>query len=484
MKNIYKKIASIFIASSVMLFVSCETDLDINIDPDLLAPSQVPMSSQIPAAQTGIAGSAGSYFALAGGFWSQFWTQSAVANQYKFIDDYTIGSADPFINGSWSSMYDALTDARNVKANALLEENWNFYLVATSLEVYASQILIDFYGSIPYSEANNSAILNPKFDTAEEVYNQMANDLKTALAKNLADSPLDNAPGSSDFLFEGDMDKWTRFANTLLLKVYLRQSEVRPSVAQSGVTSLINSGASFLTTDAAITQFTDEDSKSNPLYETDRRQLNVGTNLRASSTLGSFLDTNSDPRLTSFYDGSTFQDQGDFDEGSGTSSVVILEADAPFYFISAAESYFLQAEARARYMNGTNAQAMYEAGLNAAFDQFEEDATTFISGAYAYPNGTVDANVEAIITQKWVASFPGNGFESFIEQNRTGYPKVSTVAQSNPAYVPGEFAYSVEGKTGGDFPKRFEFPQQESQRNTNAPNTVISITEPVWYDAN
>lgn len=489
MKRIYMKLSALIMASATVLFMSCDTDLDINTDPDLLAPQDVPMSAQLPAAITGIAGSAGSYYALAGGFWSQYWTQSAVANQYKTIDDYSISSSDTFINNSWSSMYDALTDVRNIKANALAQENWNYYLIATTLEVYASQLLVDFYGSIPYAEANNTAILNPAFNTAEEVYDLMVADLKDALSRDLSQSPLDNAPGSTDFLFGGDMDSWEAFANTLLLKVYLRQSEVRPSVAQNGITALTNSGASFLTTNAAITQFTDEDSKSNPLYESDRRQLNVATNLRASTTMGSYLESNSDPRLSYFYDGTSYQNQGDFEDGVATTSVVILTPEDPYYFMSAAESYFLQAEANARYGGGTSAQSLYESGVSAAFNQWDNDdedldASSFLTGAYAYPNGTTQENIEAIIVQKWVSLFPGNGFEGFIEQNRTGYPSISPVAQDDLSYVPGEFAYSVEGKTGGDFPKRFEYPLQESQRNTNAPDTVIDITVPVWYDAN
>ena len=86
-------------------------------------------------------------------------------------------------------------------------------------------------------------------------------------------------------------------------------------------------------------------------------------------------------------------------------------------------------------------------------------------------------------TQKWVSLFPGNGFESFFEQNRTGYPMVSGVPQTDPAYVPGQFSYSVEGKTGGLFPKRIVFPQDERQRNSNAP-AASSITDNVWYDIN
>ncbi|KAB7528213.1 SusD/RagB family nutrient-binding outer membrane lipoprotein [Flagellimonas olearia] len=460
--------------------VSCDHELDINTDPDLLTPEQIPMSAELPAAQTGIAAAAGTYFAIPGGFWSQFWTQSAVANQYRTIDSYAIANSHAFINDGWSQLYDALTDIRNIKANAETEGNWNYYLIASTLEAYAFQILVDFYGSVPYTESNNTAILTPTFESAETVYNLMVSDLQEALSKNLSNSPLDNVPGETDLLFAGDMDKWTQFANTLLLRLYLRQSNARPSVASAGVTALMNSGASFLDESAAITQFVDEASRSNPLYENEKRQLNVGTNLRASHTMGTFLDTNSDPRLASFYDGTTFQLQGDFDDGSSSTSVVLLNATDPFYFISAAESKFLQAEARVRYMNGNGAQALYEDGVIAAFAQFGLDGTPFVNAAYAYPNGTSEENIQAIITQKWVSFYPGNGYESFIEQNRTGYPVISSVAGDDPAYVPGELTYAVEANTNGLFPRRFLFPLDEAQRNPNTPSQ-IALTEKVWY---
>jgi len=482
MKKIYNKIASLFLAS-LFILISCDTDLDINTDPDLLSPDQVPMNSELPAAITGIGASQGSYLALVGGFWSQFWTQSAVANQYKLIDDYTLPQGSGIVNGAWSSMYDALTDVKNIKRIAEENENWNYYLIATSLEVYASQILVDMYGQIPYTEGNNPAILNPMFEDGGVVYDLMAVDLKAALSKDLSASPIEDAPGSTDFIFGGDMGKWKQFANTLLLKVYMRQSEANSSYAQSEITSLINSNVEFLTSDAAITQFIDEDSKSNPLYESDRRQLNVGTNLRASATLGSFLVSNSDERLPFFYDGTTFQDQGDFDQGSGSASVVELTATDPVYFISLAESKFLQAEADVRYMGGNSAKALYEEGVLAAFNQWGLDGSSMLAGSYAYPAGSSQENIEAIITQKWVSLFPGGGFESFFEQNRTGYPAISSVSQDDPAYVPGQLSYSVEGKTGGLFPKRLVFPQDERQRNSNAP-AASTITDNVWYDIN
>ncbi len=479
----YKKIVALSLIG-LLGFQSCDDQLDINRDPDSLSPEAIPMNSEMPTGITGVGASAGSYFALAGGFWSQFWTQSAVANQYKALDDYSLNGGDNIVTGAWTSMYDALTDVRNVKKNAELAENWNYYLIATVMEVYASQLLVDFYGSIPYTEANNSAILNPAFQSADEVYDLMVSDLKLALSKDLSASSTDVIPGNDDFLFGGDMDKWKQFANTLLLKLYLRQTEVRPSVAQSGVQSL--AGVSFLTEDAAITQFVDEANRSNPLYESDRRQLNVATNLRASTTMGAYLQENSDTlRLSNFYDGTTFQNQGDFDNAAGASvSVVVLNATDPVYFISAAESYFLQAEAALRYGTG-DAQALYEAGVMAAFSQFGLDGSSFVSGVYAYPAGSMEENLEAIIVQKWVSFFPGKGYESFIEQNRTGYPAISSVVQASESYVPGELVYSLEGVTGnGNFPRRFEYSQTEGQRNSNAPDTTIDITEPVWYDAN
>jgi len=482
MKNIFIKLKILFV--TLIIISSCDYDTDINKDPDLLAPEDLPMSSQLPTSITGIMASAGTYYAIPAGMWSQFFTQSALANQYRTIDDYSLTNSSPLVNGGWAQMYDALTDIRNIKANALTESNWNYLLIATTLEVYASQLLTDFYENIPYSEANNPAILNPSFQSGEEVYNLMVADLKNALAKDLSSSSQDEIPGTDDLLFGGDMDNWERFANTVLLKLYLRQSNARPSVAEDGIRTLINSGANFMETAVAIESFSDEAGKSNPLYENERRQLNVGTNLRASSTLGTYLNSNNDTRLSSYYDGTTFQEQGDFEEdANGVASLPILNYDDPFYFITEAESYFLQAEARVRYFGGTGAQELYEDGVTAAFSRWGLDASTFIAtgGNYEYPNGTNEENIEAIILQKWVDLFPGSGFESFIEQNRTGYPQLSSVATTDPTYIPGQYTYSVEGTTGGLLPRRFEYPSDELSRNGNSPSTLIDITEKTWY---
>lgn len=472
--------------TGTLLFLSCgEEHFDINRDPDNLSPDGVALQTQFPAGIAGIAGAQGSYYALIGGFWSQYWTQGNSSNQYKEIDDYSIGTGD--YTAGWTAMYDALGDIRNVKRLAAEQENWNYYLMATTLEVHASQIMTDFYGDIPYSEANNINFLTPRFQTGQEVYDLMVADLKDALSHDLADSQ-GSLPGADDFVFNGNMDNWTAFANTLLLKLYLRQTEARPNVAQTGAMELLNSGATFLDTDAAMTQFVDAPDRSNPLYESDRRQLNVGINLRASRTTYSFLQTNADPRLNNFYNSGNPLNQGDFNSTVAQTSIAVvkLSATTPVYFMSREESLFLQAEALERYMGGTGAKEKYDAGVIESFQKNgSTTGATYVTtaGAYAYPAGNFEDKLKAIIQQKWISLFPGNGFEAFFEQNRTGYPEVSPVPQTSESYVPGQFAYSINGTTGGLFPKRLEYPNNVTTRNPNTP-AILPVTTPIWWDVN
>lgn len=477
-----KIILSILMLS--MLFTACDTELDINRDPDSL--SEVPLKSQMPAGIIGVVGAEGSYYAIIGGFWSQYWTQSNSANQYKDIDSYTIGTGDYF--GAWRAMYDALGDIRTVKRKALATENWKYLLISTVMEVQASQVLTDFYGAVPYSEANQITNLNPKYDSGEEIYDAMINDLNLALSKDLSSSKGE-VPGADDLVFNGDLAKWTKFANTLKLKIYLRQIfGSRSAIGVAGVKALLTSGVQFLDADAAITQFQDAANFSNPLYESDRRQLNVSTNLRKSKTLSSYLDANSDTRAAKYYGPGVALNQGDFESqtpAASTVSVVTLSATTPVYLMSKEESLFLQAEAQARY--GSGDKALYDAAVIENFKKYQLDGSSFVAatGKYLYPvAGSVEQRVEAIITQKWIAGFPGNGFEAFFDKNRTGYPKTSAVPQTDANYVPGQITYSINGATEGKkFPKRIVYPQEEKNTNTNAP-AVLKITDPVWWAQN
>jgi hypothetical protein len=474
-----KILISIFVLSTTLIGCS---DLDTNRDPDLLNPSEAPLSAQLPAGITGIIGAEGASFAIIGGMWSQYWTQSNAANQYKDIDTYAIGTSD--YNYSWNTMYDALGDIRNVKRRALAEGNWKYFLIATTLEVQASQVLTDMYGDIPYTEANNISISSPKFNTGEEVYDLMIQDLDSALAKNLADSE-GLTPGADDFIFGGNMTNWTKLANTLKLKIYMRQTNSsRKAIADAGIAGLLSSGVAFLDVDAGMTQFIDAPDQSNPLFEYNNRKLNVATNLRMSTTLASYFDAKVDPRKGKYYGAGNSLNQGDLNNpaGQATFAVVTLKATTPAYLMTKEESLFLQAEALER--NGQSGKAKYDAAVLANFTRYTLNGAPFLAagGGYEYPSaGTFDQKLEAIITQKWIASFPGNGFEAFFETNRTGYPKTSAVYQTSLAYIPGQIVYSKAGITNGLFPKRIPYPLSERNANTNAP-ALVPITTKIWWN--
>lgn len=474
-----KIIISIFILSTTLIGCS---DLDINRDPDLLDPNKAPLSAQLPAGISGLIGAEGASLAIIGGMWSQYWTQSNAANQYKDIDTYAIGTSD--YNVVWNGMYDALGDIRNVKRRALAEENWNYYLIATTLEVQASQVLTDMYGDIPYTEANNINILTPKFNTGIEVYDLLINDLNLALSKNLNASKGD-LPGKDDFIFAGNMSNWTKLANTLKLKIYMRQTNSsRKAMAEAAITQLLNSGVQFLDVDAGMTQFIDAPDQSNPLYEYNNRKLNTATNLRMSTTLASLFDAKVDPRKGKYYGPGNSLNQGDLNNpaGSATFAIVTLKATTPAYLMTREESLLLQAEALER--NNQSGKAKYDAAVLANFTRYSLNGAAFVAvgGGYEYPTaGTFAQKLEAIITQKWIASFPGNGFEAFFETNRTGYPKTSPVYQDNPGYIAGQIVYAKHGITNGLFPKRMAYPLTERNANPNTP-ALVPITTKIWWN--
>jgi hypothetical protein len=483
----------LIVFSMTLSFVSCEKDfLDINTDPNLPSVDVGTPELLFPAAVASSAGRIGAEYAIVGGMWSQYWTQSNAANQYKAYDQFNITQTT--VQSTWAEVFSGgLNDYYNIIKKSKESEDWIYYLMGSVMNAYTYQIMIDFYDKVPYDEAfqGDQSNYTPIYNDGDYVYTKLIEQVNDALSKDFSAS-TNSAVTKSDFVFGGDLTKWKQFANTLMLKMYLRMVYAKPDVAKVGIEALYANGNGFLSSDAAMTQFIDAASKSNPLYEYNFRQLNVATNLRASATFMSWLQTNGDPRIDAYYTpgsgGQKAMNQGTFSLASSeldpaSVSVALVHATDPVYFISAAESYFLQAEALERFFAGSGAKEAYEMGIEAAFAQVRmaTDGLYDLGQPYAYPTGDFEMKLEAIITQKW-ASLPGaHAFEAFFEKNRTGYPKTSPVFSDNSAYIPGQIVYPAEGISSGQFPKRLMFPDIESTRNPNTP-TPVSFTTKVWWD--
>ena len=480
--------------------VGCKKQLNINQNPNYPTLAQGTPAQVFPVAVLATIASTGGNLAIVGGMWSQFFTQAALAQQYTDVDSYNLPNTDGFIQGPWSQIYvDGLKNYQYVIDQAAAQQDWNSYLMGTVMKAYSAEVLVDLYSSMPFSQAlQGAAQLNPKFDSGYAIYDSLITEIDTALGKDFT-ANTNTDMGSQDLVFGGNIPDWIAFANTLKLKMYLRMVNVNPSAAQAGVTALISSGATFLGTgtgDASVTNFTNAPGLDNPLYEQNIRQLNTAVNLRASVTMLSWLNANSDPRVNAYYTPVPGYaiigiNQGDFRSINPTyaDAAVFTETPTdPVELISMAESYFLQAEADVRYNGGANAQSLYNQGVTAAFNYTGNDASSFIAagGAYAWgaemENGSALSPLAQIMRQKWAASVYGcHGIESYFDFNRTGFPLQSAVYSTGANYVPGQLVVVANSVLGpGQMPKRLIYPYNEVSRNTNSPATV-PITTPVWW---
>lgn len=495
MKSI-KKIITIGLTG--LLFISCAKQLDINTDPNNPALNQGTPKLVFPVVVASSAGRIGGDLAILGGIWSQFWTQNTTSNQYKSEDAFDLSKSD--YGGTWDELFaGSLNDANFVINKAKETGDWNFYLMGTVIKAYTYQVLVDLFDQVPYTEAfQGSGNLQPKFDDGFTIYKGLLAELDTALAKNFSASS-NSVAGPSDWVFaaaiaDWKVDNWIKFANTLKLKLYVRMVYAKPAEAEAGIRSLYSSRAKFLDVNAWVNVFKNAPDQSNPLYEYNFRKLNTDANLKASITLLSWLQGNSDPRLSSYYQPTTNSttaysgiNQGDFlnpDASFNTASKAKVNPIDPVDYISLAESNFLQAEALERFYGGVGAKDKYDAGVAASFARYSQNATTFLAatGKYAYPAaGNFETKLEAIIVQKWASMPNSHALEAYFERNRTGYPRTSPVYSTNAAYVPGQFVYPKNAVTAGKFAKRLILPDTERSKNSNAPAEKL-ITDKIWWD--
>jgi hypothetical protein len=486
----------------ILLFAGCAKFLDVNHDPN--NPSDSDVKYVFPAGVEAISGVFGGYWLNLGEIWSQHWTSASNAPQYQTEDSYNITSGDySYDSNGWQWLYyGGLNDLEWVKNRAKTDGNWTYYLMAETMQCYSYQILADFFDNIPMSNALQG--VPATFDPGVQVYDTLIARLDYALSKDLSVTTAED-PAEADIVFLGDMESWKMFANTLKLKIFLRQRFVsgRELIAENGIKAMYNAGVQFLDKDAAMRSgnFEDFEGRSNYMYEMEFRSGN--TNMKASRTLLDFLllQTADNREDFLFEPGSTGHKgmyQGDFRnvysnvDDRALLSAPIISPVQPVYYISEAESYFLQAEACMLGWGTGDAQLLYNAGIDTHFQRIGagDGSAVYGTGAYGiypFPGENREENLEAIIFQKWISMTNTQGIESFFEHNRTGYPRESTIKPGDLDYptglTAGEFTVSVTGVLAPPvvFPKRLLYPSSEQSTNPNTPS-VVPLNVPVWWD--
>ena len=101
----------------------------------------------------------------------------------------------------------------------------------------------DSYGPVPYSDAVSNEGIFVKYDSQESVYNQMFEELDLAISLFKANEGLDPSGWTSyDKVYYGNMAQWSRFANSLKLRMAMRLSYVKPELAQQKAAEAIAAG--------------------------------------------------------------------------------------------------------------------------------------------------------------------------------------------------------------------------------------------------
>jgi len=505
------KKSKIFILSMFLLALgSCEKDFkEINTNPNastVASSAFLFTNAQLTTLNTGQFETS---LLNCGGFLQHFATfkeVSGVGDKYFENDAYSaVFFQEAYANSvnQINEVLRATTAANDINKNA----------TARIWKVYIMHRITDLYGDVPYSEAGKGfpdLIFTPKYDAQSAIYANMLSELEASVKALDATKPTF---GAADLIYAGNIDKWKKFANSLMLRLGMRLSKVDNAQAKVWVQKAIAGGVILNAADNAIVIYTDgpQNHNRNPFVYTTRTRDFVPnsfgrTNIEGGKFSKTFIDhlvKTADPRLNvisgvwinKIQDNSTAVQKG-FQNGLsvapspdalGTFSeplqTTIFKMDAPAIVLANAETQLLLAEASVRGWNSASDEELYKSAIAASLSNYQiygasamiapDKITAFLADKTL--KGTNEEKLEKIQTEFWVALF-GDEIEAFSNLRRTGFPKLT------PVNFPGN-------ATSGTIPRRIRYPSVESASNATNYKAAVAkqgadlLTTRVWWDS-
>ena len=504
------KLKLIIIACTVLLVSGCnESFLDINTNPNSLptaSPNFVFTNAlNVSTLNMVTPNEIGSY-------WSGQWSQSNGYILSTTIFAYNFTNAD---FNYWDGYYDNLNDYQFVIDNSDAYSQKFLKGPAKIMKALLFQQLVDMYGNVPYTEALlGSKTLAPKFDDQKAVYETLIKLLDEAVVDVKA-NPFSSAFTSADLVFKGNTTKWAKFANSLKMRILMRQSKVsgRDAYIKTEINKIVSEGSGFITGEdvglGGSSFYLATAGKTNPVYDRwgydangAKRALNnyprltqylVNSLKVANDTLrlkrigyANGGESSATPGLSaskeivSNYAGIPFGISAGFLPAScsslGPSLLVKGEYNKPYILFTAAEVQFLLAEAKQRFSDvnlTATAQTYFEDGISQSFRTLGANA----AGATAFKGSKINNydwttstdKLAAIATQKWIALCNFSGLEAWSEYRKTNLPVTPQTVQV------------VDTKR----PVRFFYPNTESGSNTanvTAQGTIDAFGTRLFWD--
>lgn len=511
-----KKISSILLSGLLLFAMSCKESEFIEAYPD---PSKL-ASTTIEKQFTGVLQSNRDY--VLPGYRLYFVTFRTTINHYVQTTGWVNGEGQ-YVPGSsgvedvWFNYYGTLAQYRELQKiyaqrPADEQKEKKIFMLAATVYLYDyTQKLIDLHGAIPFTEAGklsekggDYANSLPKFDSPQELYTKMLDDLKS-IATELNGITLSTGYQKSftvqDFVNYGDVAAWKRYTNSLRLRMLNRVSDVESfkSRANSEMAEILNNPTTYpvVETNAQNIQMNVYDINTPINSKGFRDALESGATWYINTAGKKMIDhmkANADPRLPIIFQPGA-NAKGEYlgiDPTANTSVQTALVSDGmasvynrvtfsgnnffPGILINAAQVNLIKAEYYLRSNNDAKAQTAYETAIDQSVTFYNKilslsnnavgeknipvAATTGQITAYLAKDGVnwtkagSAANKLALIAdQKWLHYNITQAFENWADVRRLDMPKFSFVADnSNNQTLP---------------PSRWNIPDNEITYNPN-----------------
>lgn len=146
----------------------------------------------------------------------------------RVIDNYNI--PEGVTDDIWSALYIQYGDAEAMYRKAVSENNDAMQGVALILKAFLISQITDTYGEVPFTEAGqlsfqeNVTRFSTKYDTQKDIYRSvicMLEDANELIAKAQDEGKV-SFSAVCDKTFEGSLDLWRRFGNSLYARTLMR----------------------------------------------------------------------------------------------------------------------------------------------------------------------------------------------------------------------------------------------------------------------
>ena len=341
-------------------------------------------------------------------------------------------------------------------------DNESQIAIARILKAYIYWNITDCWGDIPYIDAlkQNSEV---SYNTQETIYKDLINELTEAVAQFTSENPV-----KGDIIYNGEIPKWKKLANSLRMIMSLRLSKQYPLATDYAAIQFqlaLEDAAGVLETNDNNFQLNYPGGYfRNPFY-----YEGYNTLIGESATMTTLLDSlGNDQRQSAF--GSTFNgDPSTLGVPVGINYPANVnwcqanptycnflhpdyrQQNSPVYLITASHVLLARAEAADRGWTSEtpNTNTLYQEGITQSFLQWgldAPDASYFnnINVVLPYIPGT-GANLKQIAIQQYVSYYP-DGVQGWSNWRRTNFPVLSPApeAENIPPTIARRYMYGQE----------------------------------------